>query len=145
MSAEVAWNVLTDYEHMSSLLGGLSLSKIISRQGNTWVVRQERVVRYGLLAFSFFSEREMRLESIRHIQVKSLSGTLKSMASETTIIPQDHSVQIKYHAESVPDSWLARMFGAGFVRHEIEEQFMALANEMMRRDSRKEPAELPAR
>jgi hypothetical protein len=42
-------------------------------------------------------------------------------------------VQIRYHAEAVPDSALARIFGATIVRHEVEEQFREMTSEMMRR------------
>lgn len=144
-----AWDVLTDFDHMTSILGNLTSSRITSRNGNTWIVRQEGVARYGLLSFSFVSEREIRLEPMKRILAKNLSGTLKAMESEATIIPQDQGVQIRYRATSVPDSVLARMFGASFVRHETEEQFAAMAREMMRRhagaESSGSPAGLPAR
>lgn len=51
----------------------------------------------------------------------------------------DQIVQIRYHAESVQDSLLARMFGASFVRHEVAEQFLGMAKEMMRRQAGGEP------
>jgi hypothetical protein len=135
-----AWDVLTDFDHMTSILGNLTSSKVASRNGNTLVVWQEGVGRYGLLSFSFVSEREIRLEPMKRIVAKSISGTLKRMESETKIVPLDQGVQIRYHAESVPDSLLARMFGASFVRHEIEEQFAAMAREMMRRHTGADPA-----
>jgi len=135
-----AWEVLTDFDHMTSILGNLTSSKVRSRDGNTWIVGQEGVARYGLLSFSFVSEREIRLEPMKRILVRSLSGTLKRMDSEAKIATVDQGVQIKYHAESVPDSVLARMFGAAFVRHEVEEQFLAMAREMLRRHTRAEPA-----
>jgi hypothetical protein len=74
------------------------------------------------------------------ILAKSLSGPVKRMESEARIVARDQGVQISYHAESVPDSILARMFGAAFVRHEVEEQFLAMAREMLRRHARAEPA-----
>jgi uncharacterized protein Smg (DUF494 family) len=58
-------------------------------------------------------------------------------------------VQITYRAEMEFDSLLARLFGASFVRHEIEEQLSAMAKEMARRQAHVEPAGnasgLPAR
>ncbi len=138
-----AWDVLIDFDHMTSILGNLTSSKVVSRDGNTWIVRQEGVARYGLLSFSFVSEREIRLEPTTRILAKSLSGPVKRMESEARIISRDQSVQIRYHAESVPDSVLARMFGAPFVRHEVREQFLAMAREMIRREPGAEPS--PAR
>ena len=135
-----AWQVLTDFDHMTSILGNLTSSRVIRRDGDTWIVQQEGIAKYGLLSFSFVSEREMRLEPMKRILARHLSGTLKRMESEATIIALDQGVQIKYHAESVPDSILARIFGASFARHEVEEQFRAMAREMLRRHASAEPA-----
>lgn len=142
------WEVLTDFDHLTSILKNLTSSKVIRRDGDTLIVRQEGVAKWGLFSFSFNSEREMRLEPMKRILAKQLSGTLKRMESEAKIIPLAQGVQVKYHAESVPDSILARVFGASFVRHEAEEQFLAMAREMTRRQAVAEPAkpaaELPA-
>lgn len=135
-----AWEVLTDFDKMTSIVDNLKSSKIVSRDGNTWIVRQNGVARYGLLSFSFESEREIRLEPMIRIKSKSLSGTLKRMESESKITALEQGVQISYHAESVPDSMLARMFGGSFVRHEVEEQFLQIAREMLQRHARTEPA-----
>ncbi len=139
-----AWEVLTDFDHMASILGNLKSSKIVSRDGNTWIVRQNGVARWGLLSFSFESEREIRLEPMKRILAKSLSGTLKRMESEAKIAASDQGVHIRYHAESVPDSVLARMFGASFVRHEVQEQFLEMAREMLERHARTVPVGKPS-
>ena len=139
-----AWEVLTDFDHMTSILSNLKSSKIASREGNTWIVRQNGVARYGLLSFSFESEREIRLEPMTRILAKSLSGTAKRMESATQIVALDQAVKVNYHAEIVPDSFLARMFGAPFVRHEVEEQFLKMAKEMLERHARTVPAGKPS-
>ncbi len=133
---ETAWEVLTDFDNMTSIVGNLTSSKVTSRTGNTWIVRQQGVARYGFLSFSFESEREMRLEPMRRIQVKGLSGTVRRMHSDSHIESLDKGVQIRYSAEVEPASMLARLFGAPFIRHEVEEQFLLMSKEMLRRQSR---------
>ena len=128
-----AWDVLTDFEHMPSIFENLRSSRITARDGNVLTVRQEGVAKFGFLSFAFSAEREIRLEPMHRIVTKNLSGTLKSMESEVVTTAHDHGVQLKYHAAIVPDSTLARMFGASFVRHEVEEQFLGMGREMMRR------------
>jgi carbon monoxide dehydrogenase subunit G len=140
VSVETAWEVLTDFDHMASILGNLTSSKVIRQDGDTWIIRQEGVAKYGPLSFSFESEREVRLEPMKRILARNLSGTLKRMESEAKIAPLDRGVQITYHAEMVFDSFLAQIFGATFVRHEIEEQLFAVAREMLRRHPHVEPA-----
>ena len=45
-------------------------------------------------------------------------------------------VRLDYRMEVVPDSGLARAFGASFVEHEVAEQLTAMAAEMLRRSPR---------
>ena len=56
-----AWGVLTDFDNMSSILTNLKSSRITSREGNTWMVKQAGAAKFGLFSFSFWSEREVRV------------------------------------------------------------------------------------
>ena len=135
VSLETAWEVLTDFDHMTSILGNLTSSEVLSRHGNLWLIRQKGVAKYGFLSFPFESEREVRLEPMKQILARNLSGTLKRMDSEAHLAFNEQAVQLRYHAEIVPDSLLGRFFGASFVHHEVEEQFQKMAAEMMRREA----------
>lgn len=143
-----AWGVLTDFDNMGTILTNLKSSRISSRTGNTLIVKQEGAAKFGLFSFSFWSEREVRLEPMQRITVKGLAGSVKRMSSETRIEARGAGVQVRYHAEVVPDSFLARLFGGSFVRHEIGEQFRLMAREMLRRESAvkvpERPIETPA-
>jgi len=138
VTLDIAWGVLTDFDHMASIVGNLTSSKVTSRDGNTWIVNQEGVAKFGLFSFSFTSERQIRLEPMKRILAKNISGTVKRMESEANIAAVEQGVQIRYRAETVPDSVLARMFGASFIRHEVREQFLAMSREMLRRAPRGE-------
>lgn len=128
------WDVLTDFDHMPAFLSNLTSSGVIKRDGNLLLVRQAGLARFGVFSFQFQSEREIRLEPMRRIFSKSVTGSYKRMESETSLTSTGQSVQVKYHAEIVPDSTLARMFGAPFMRHEVEEQFTFMLDEMKRRE-----------
>jgi carbon monoxide dehydrogenase subunit G len=130
-----AWEVMTDFDHMADIVDNLKSSQVRSRAGNTWIVRQSGVARYGLLSFAFDSEREIRLEPTSRILARQLSGSAKSLESEARLMPTDAGVQIRYHATTVIDSLLAKMFGAGFLSHEVEEQFRQMTREMLRRQA----------
>lgn len=131
-----AWDVLTDFERMPAVLTSLTSSRVVKRDGQTLTVRQEGRARYGLLAFSFESEREIRLEPMTRILVRQLSGTAKQMHSESRLTAGENGTRVVYRAGIVPDSVLARLFGDSFIRHEVAEQFRALAAEMVKRESR---------
>jgi hypothetical protein len=130
---EVAWDVFVDIDHMADFLEDLTFSKVLSRTGNTWIVRQDGIARYGLLSFAFASEREIYLDPMKRIVTRNLSGTLQRMHSEAAFVPIDQGVRIKYYAEIVPDSLLARIFGLSVVRREVGEQFASMSKEMRRR------------
>lgn len=141
VSVDTAWGVMTDFDHMASILGDLTLSKVISRNGNVWIVRQEGVAKYGPFSYSFESDREIHLEPMKRIVAKNLASTVTRMDSDAEIVPLDQGVHVKYHIEMVPGSLLARMFGLPFVRHEVEEQLQKMASEMTRRHALVESVE----
>lgn len=130
---EIAWGVLTDVDRSASFLENMTFSKIISRTGDTLIARQEGVARFGLLSFDFVTEREIRLEAMKRIATKQISGSFKRMRSEAIFVAIETGVQIRYSAEIVPDSKLALMFGESFVRHEVTGQFVQMGREMLRR------------
>lgn len=130
-----AWNVLTDFDHMAGILNNLTSSTITARNGNSLIVKQEGKARYGLFSYSFASEREVRLEPKKRILARQLSGNAKRFASEQELSKTDNGSQARYHAEVTPDSGLARTFGGPFIQHEVEEQFTAMAAEMLRRQA----------
>ena len=142
VARRTAWDVLTDFDHMTSVLSNLSSSRVVARDGSTLNVVQQGSVRYGFLSFPFSSEREVRLEPMRRIVARQLSGTAKSFQSEMRLSRSERSehgvqsVHLDYQMEVVPDSSLARTFGASFVEHEVTEQLNALVAEMLRRNPR---------
>ena len=135
--ARTAWDVLVDYEHMASIMSNLESSKIASRNGNTLIVRQAGVARFGIFSYAFQVEREIRLEPMKRILTRNLSGSLKRMESEVMLAPssQASGVHVAYHGEFVFGSTLAGLFAQSFLRHEVEEQFQALVAEMRRRET----------
>jgi len=134
VSVRVAWEVLTDFDNMATILSNLTSSKIVRRNGNTLRVMQEGAARYGLFSYDFSSEREIRLDPPKRIVSHQLSGNARRFDSDARLQGTEQGAELRYHAEMVPDSSIARMFGGSFVRHEIEEQLIAMSAEMEKRD-----------
>lgn len=127
------WDVLTDFDNMAGILSNLKSSKISRRKGNTVTVLQEGTAKYGIFSFPFSSERKIWLEPMKRIAARQISGQAKRFESLAELAETGTGTSIHYHAEIEPDSVLARMFGASFLRHEVEEQFYAMAGEMEKR------------
>ena len=137
VTQRTAWEVLVDFDHMTGILNNLTSSRVARRDGDFLVVRQEGIARFGLFSYPFQVEREVRLEPMKRILTRNLSGSLKRMESEVRLIPASKGqlMQIAYRAEFVFDSVIAGLFGAAFLRHEVEEQFLLMTAEMKRRES----------
>ena len=137
VSRQTAWEVLVDYDHMTTILSNLTASQVARRNGNVLIVRQEGIARFGLFSYPFQVEREIRLEPMQRILTKNLSGSLKRMESEVRLKPSGNGspVVIEYRAEFVFGSILAGLFAVSFLNHEVEEQFQSMLAEMKRRDA----------
>ena len=130
---DTVWDVFTDFEHMTGIVTNLTYSHVLSRNGNVWVVQQKGEAKFGLLSYPFESVREIRIEPMKRMMSKNISGTFKSMESELQLIPTASGTSVKYHAEGIADSIFAKLFGLSFMHHEFEEQFTAMAVEMQKR------------
>lgn len=129
----MAIEVLTDFEHMPSFVPNLVSSRIISHTGNVFLVTQQGKAHFGPLTFSFESERRIELKSDGRLISQALSGSTKYMRSELAVQDAAGGTSLNYHIEVTPELWLPSSFGTSFMRHELAEQFSALAREMERR------------
>lgn len=133
---ETAWDVLTDFERMPTIMNNLSESRIVSRSGNTLTLLQRGTARYGMFSYQFESVREIVLEPRQRILSRQTSGRAKSFASVAEITPSKEGTTLRYHAEIEPDGKIARLFGRPFVQDEIDEQLTLMAGEMLRREGK---------
>ena len=132
---EVALAVLTDFDNMENFVPNLSSSRVVQRNGNVYRVVQEGKADFGPFSYRFTSERRVEVLPDGRIRVRALSGTVKSMSSELALLAAGPTATLlDYRIESTPDSWLLpSALGISFLRHELAEQFTAIAREMLRR------------
>lgn len=133
-SVRLAWDVLTDFDAMASIVSDLRTSRIVRRAGNTLFVLQEGTAKFGIFSFSFDSMREIHLEPMQRISARQLTGTAIGFESETLLSENAQGTVVHYHAKITPDSAIARIFGGPFIRREVEQQLQAMAAEMSRRE-----------
>lgn len=129
----LAWEVLTDFEHMAAILGNLEESRVLSRQGAVWQVLQKGRLRFGLFSFSFESLREITLSPRQRIQARGLGGNTRNFVSDLVLETVAGGTRLVYRAEMVPDFWLPEAVGPSLLQQETAERFSALAAEMQRR------------
>jgi hypothetical protein len=133
VEAATAWSVLTDFDHISRFIPDLVAMRIVARRHNGMVVEYE-----GAFSFLFFRLPmhlllDVVLEPPRRILARSLSGDLKDLSSSYEIHELSQALRLSYKARFRPDFALPRFIVLSFVRHEIEKQFTAMVNEIVRR------------
>lgn len=133
VSRELAWEVLTDFEHMASFVPNLKTSQVTERSSELIRVRQTGTARYGVFWTDFESEREIRLFFPREIRSLGIRGNVRHMESLMRLEPEPGGTLLRYHAQIQPDFWLPPLLGPAFVQHETAEQFSAMIREMVRR------------
>jgi len=131
----VVLEVLTDFEHMASFMPNLTSSRLVSRSANVYRVVQHGKADFGPFSFPFESERRIELMADGRILAQALSGSTKSMSSELRYQAAGGGTRIDYKLEVEPDRWLPSVLGVNLMRHELAEQFSALAREMLRRQA----------
>ncbi len=129
----VAWDVLTDFEHMDAFVPNLAESRIVARDGNLLTILQYGIARFGPLAVRFESERQVTLAPFTTIQSTQLRGTMDKLDSITTFTSEGAGTRLTYHVEAIPGALFPDFVARRFLRHEIVEQFEAIVREMVRR------------
>jgi ribosome-associated toxin RatA of RatAB toxin-antitoxin module len=139
----VAWDVLTDFEHMDAFVPNLAESRIVARDGNGLTIVQYGVARFGPFAMRFESERRVTLAPFTTIRSTQLRGTMDKLDSTTTFASEGTGTRLTYHVEAIPGALFPDVVARHFLRHEIAEQFDAIVREMVRRHAASAPPSRP--
>jgi len=146
---QVAWETLTDYDHLSEFVPDIERSRVVAREGNRLIV--EHVGAFHLLFLSMPVRVRLAVEHdpYRRVQARTEPGkvgteepTLASVSSQYRLTPllQPHSgVRVDYDArfrldDTLPDL-VDSMFGRRIVEHGLRRHFEAMLNEIERRQA----------
>jgi ribosome-associated toxin RatA of RatAB toxin-antitoxin module len=133
----VVWSTLTDYEHLPEFIPGLKKSRVISRVGATTIVEQSGEARFLFMSIPV----EITLESIErppNIDVRRIAGTVRYLQGryETEVSGTDPlQVQLRWRGAIAPEADLPPLIGEALMRLSIEQQFIAMVNEIERRET----------
>ena len=129
----VAWDVLTDFDHMARWVPNVAESKAIARDGDSVTVQQHGVAKFGAASFPYTTERRIDLKPQGGIKTTQLKGSFRRVESTLQIEPDGKGTRINYHLEMVPSGLASTVMSKKFVEHEVTEQFTAIIGEMTRR------------
>lgn len=130
----LAWEVLTDFEHMAAFVPNLEQSEVLIREPGGLRVRQRGRLDFGPFAMRFESQRQVELRPREGIiRSRAIGGSTRHMQSEMRLLAVPDGTRLDYSLEMIPDRWIPSSLGLNFLRHELAEQFTAIAGEMLRR------------
>jgi carbon monoxide dehydrogenase subunit G len=127
------WGVLTDYDHLSEFIPGLTSSVTRLRSGDRALVEQRGEARFFFFAFPIDVRLEVSEWPGQSISSRAVGGNLKHMTGRYDIERSGGAVVVRYRGELEPVFALPRFIGALAVRSMAEEQFAAMVAEMERR------------
>jgi uncharacterized membrane protein len=130
-----AWEVLTDFDHMTQFLSNMQSSKILEKNGNTWTVAQKGQTSHGPFSFAFENVRAVELEPFKNIRSHLIRGSMKKLDGVTQLMPSGDATRIVYHSESISNVWVPPMVGISLVEDQVRKQFQEMQAEIMRRKS----------
>jgi carbon monoxide dehydrogenase subunit G len=128
-----AWEVLTDYDHMSRFVPDLVSSRIIRRDGDRIEVAQQARFHFGPFALEAGNVRAIELAPPHEIRSRLISGDMLSSTFVTRIAPDGDATRITNHGEFIPDRWLPPFVGTAIVQAQTRKQFAELRAEIIRR------------
>ncbi len=131
--SKVAWEVLTDFEHIASFVPNMVSSQIISAPGEPLRVEQKGGTSFFLFSFPIQSVLEIDSRTSQGLRFHSISGNLHDMIGNYRIEEINEGTRIFYQAQFKPDFWVPPLVSVGIMRNEIKNQFDGLAKEIERR------------
>jgi ribosome-associated toxin RatA of RatAB toxin-antitoxin module len=131
---EVAWAVLTDYEHMAEFLTALKASTVLARSGNSLEVAQTGQAKFGFLHFEFSTVRAVELDPEQEIRSRMIRGDFKSYEFSTRVTDDlPGTVKIVHHGEYMPNRWVPPVVGPAMIQSETHKQYTEFIAEMLKR------------
>lgn len=132
----VVREVLTDFDHMAEFVPNLESSRLLEQNGNVYRIFQRGRARLGPFSIGFDSERRVEWFPDGRLVSDALSGKVQRLHSEMRLEARPSGTRLDYQVEMRSESWFPASFGERFMRHELAEQFSAMAAEMLKREGR---------
>jgi len=145
----VAWDTLTDYEHLNQFVPDIERSRVVARDGDRLVVEHIGAFRLLVMSMPVRLKLAVEHEPYHRVVARSEPGkvgteeqTLVSVSSSYRLVPLEASqggVRVEYEARLQLGNTLPALvdsiFGRSIVEHGLRKHFEAMPNEIERRQA----------
>jgi len=130
----IAWEVLTDYDHLAEFIPDIHSSRVLRRDGDGVVVEQKG--EFGFLLFRLPIEVTMVVseQPPRRVVAHAIAGNMKDMEGRYELLPSETGLKLNYYGRFSPDFTLPPLIGMPIMRRSLERRFRAMVEEIERRD-----------
>lgn len=129
----IAWDVLTDFGNMAKWVPNVVESRIVKPGDKQLTIEQKGNAKFAGLSFSYTSLREIVLNPQMTIQSTQVKGSMKKQLSLMTLSADADGTKLQYRLELIPTWPASSVVSPDFLKHEINEQFTAIVEEMIKR------------
>jgi uncharacterized membrane protein len=137
--SEVAWEVLTDYDHMAKFISNLEYSGVEDSAENVLRVHQRGQASRGPLTIKFDNVREVELVPQREIRSRLIRGDMKESSFVTRIVEIDGRIHVMNVGHYTPNIWVPPLIGPAVIEAETQKQFGEIRTEILRRTAAARP------
>jgi carbon monoxide dehydrogenase subunit G len=135
VSAQQAYSVLTDYDHMQQFLPGLEKSQILKHLDKGLLVAQSGRAALGPFSMPFDYVRRIELQPGVSLVSHIVSGSIKRADVTTTLKEAKGQTLITYDSDATMSIWLPFGIGNSAIASHIRDQLDSMRKEMLRRRS----------
>ncbi|MCC7487533.1 MAG: SRPBCC family protein [Burkholderiales bacterium] len=129
------WQVLTDYEKLPDFIPDLQSSRVLARAAEGITVVQRGEVR--LLFFGYPVEVRLLVNEhpMTRVDARAVSGSFRELSGTYAVDASGGRVRLRYTARLVPDFFVPPLIGTWALRRSVRATFVALVEEIVRRQA----------
>lgn len=133
VNRDIAWKVLSDYDHWAEFVPDMIVSRVVSRPGEPLLVEQRGVVPW-MPNFPLVVIASVQETPGRGLKFQRVAGNLRAIEGEWQIQGRSR-VRLVYRSTVEPGFPLPPQMSTEIFRHDAKVKLEAMAQEMARRKS----------
>ena len=132
----LSWKVLTDYGRYPEFISGLTQSRVLSRKGREVQVEQKGQAHFLFLSYPLEARLAVTEQPYERVSSRAVAGSFRELRNTYDLEAREGRILLRYTGRLVPDFYVPPVFGTLALRHTVEAMFVALVEEMERRNAR---------
>ena len=129
------WEVLTDYGRYAEYIPELTHSRVLSRKGRQVQVEQKGEARFLFLSYPLDARLAVSEQPYERLSSRAVGGSFREMRNTYVLEAREGRVVLRYTGRLVPVFYVPPVIGTLALRHHVEAMFVALVEEMERRNA----------